>query len=70
MDLAPAGRDELRGRPHDLFFAARRPELLHTIDAPAFRTASAAGDEVADLSKHEALVRMASAYFQPITGVE
>jgi len=35
------------------------PELLHTIAAPAFRTASAAGDEVTDLlSKREALVRI------------
>src|ERR1700722_18500485 len=64
-------REELRARPYDLVAVAggwqhrTRPPL-----ADAIHASGAAPPEGPQLSRHESLVLMAIAYFQPITRAE
>ncbi|MEP0276979.1 MAG: SMC-Scp complex subunit ScpB, partial [Nitratireductor sp.] len=64
-------REELRGRPYDLFaIAGGWKHLTRPAYADAIRTAVGASERAADLTQAEVLVLMCIAYFQPITRAE
>jgi segregation and condensation protein B len=64
-------RDELRGRPYELIFVAggfqHRTKRAYT---DAIQIATRLGKDKPSPSKHETLVLMAIAYFQPLTRAE